>query len=82
MEISLRGIGRGVVSIYLVDLGGRGVEPGKIAGDGWEASITASDPVNVGAIRLGVSEVVFGGEPALLARLREAFDRHMLRAGG
>jgi hypothetical protein len=82
MGISLRGIGPRVVSAYLVDLGGREVEPGKIAGDGWEASVTAGDAVSVGAIRLGVTEVELSGEPAALACLCEAFDMKVLRAGG
>jgi len=82
MGLSLRGIGPGIVSAYLVDLGGRELEPGKIAGDGWEANVTAGDPVSVGAIRLGVTEVEFSGESAALAHLREAFEMKVLRAGG
>jgi len=82
MGLSLRGIGPRVVSAYLVDLGGREVEPGKIAGDGWEASVAAGEPVAVGAIRLGVTEVELSGEPAALACLREAFEMKVLRAGG
>jgi hypothetical protein len=82
MGIRLRGIGPRVVSAYLVDLGGRELEPGKIAGEGWEASVTAGDPVTVGGIRLGVTEVELSGEPAALAYLHEAFDMKVLRAGG
>jgi len=82
MGLSLRGIGPSIVSAYLVDLGGREVEPGIFAGDGWEASITAGDPVSVGAIRLGVTEVELSGEPAALACLRQAFEMKVLRAGG
>jgi hypothetical protein len=82
MRLSLRGVGPGVVSAYLVDLGGREVEPGKIAGAGWDASVTAGELVSVGAIRLGVTEVELCGEPAALACLREAFEKKVLRAGG
>jgi hypothetical protein len=82
MRLSLRGVGPGVVSAYLVDLGGREVEPGKIAGAGWDARITAGEPASVGAIRLGVTEVELCGEPAALACLREAFEKKVLRAGG
>jgi len=82
MGLILRGIGPRIVAAYLVDLGGREVEPGKIAGDGWEASVTAGEPVAVGAIRLGVTEVELSGEPAALACLRQAFEMKVLRAGG
>jgi hypothetical protein len=82
MQLSLRGIGPGVVCAYLVDLGGRVVAPGKIAGAGWDASVTAGDSVGVGAIRLGVTEVQLAGEPAVLAGLQEAFEKKVLRAGG
>jgi hypothetical protein len=82
MRLSLRGIGPGVVSAYLVDLGGRVVEPGKIAGAGWGASVTAGEPASVGVIRLGVTEVELSGEAAALASLREALEKKVLRAGG
>jgi hypothetical protein len=82
MRLSLRGMGPRVVSAYLVDLGGRESEPGKIAGDGWDAKVAAGEPVCVGAIRLGVTEVEFSGEPAVLACLHEAFEKKVLRAGG
>jgi|MudIll2142460700_1097286.scaffolds.fasta_scaffold684254_1 hypothetical protein len=82
MRLRLRGVGPGVISTYLVDLGGREEEPGKIAGDGWEASVTAGELVSVGAIRLGVTEVEFSGEPLAVSRLREAFEKKVVRAGG
>lgn len=82
MRLSLRGIGPGVVSTYLMDLGGREREAGKIAGDGWEASVTAGEPVSLGAVRLGVTEVELSGDPATLTGLREAFEKKVLRAGG
>jgi hypothetical protein len=82
MRLSLRGVGPGVVSAYLEDLGGREVEPGKITGAGWDASVTVGEPVSVGAIRLGVTEVEVSGEPAVLACLREAFEKKVVRAGG
>jgi hypothetical protein len=82
MRLSLRGVGPAVISAYLVDLGGCEAGPGVIAGDGWEASVTTGRPVAVGAIRLGVTEVEFSGEPLALARLREALEKKVLRAGG
>jgi len=82
MQLSLRGIGPAVVSAYLADLGGRELEPGKIAGDSWKASVAVGEPVRVGSIQLGVTEVELDGEPAALVRLREAFEKKVLRAGG
>jgi hypothetical protein len=82
MRLSLRGIGPGVISAYLVDLGGRKQEAGKIVGDGWEARVTAGEPVSVGALRLGVTEVELNGDPATLTDLHEAFQKKVLRAGG
>ena len=82
MRLSLRGVGPAVISAYLVDLGGREEEPGKIAGDGWEASLTAGELVSVGSIRLGVTEVEFSGELLAVGRLRAAFEKKVVRAGG
>jgi hypothetical protein len=82
MRLSLRGIGPRVVTVYLMDLGGREQETGKLVGDGWEASVTAGEPVSLGVLRLGVTEVELSGDPAALAGLREAFEKKVLRAGG
>ena len=82
MRLSLRGIGPGVVSMYLEDLGGRVQDPGSIVGDGWEATVAAGEPVSFGLLRLGVTEVEFSGGPDTLSSLRAAFEKKVLRAGG
>ena len=82
MRLSLRGVGPAVISAYLVDLGGCEEAPGRIAGVGWVVRVIAGEPTYVGAIRLGVTEVEFSGEPLAVSRLREAFEKKVVRAGG
>lgn len=81
-HLSLRGIGVHIVQMYLGDLGGREVAPDLVAGAGWEAQVQAGQPVQIGAVRLGVTEVKFSGEPASVEAVLAAFKLLVLRAGG
>gem|GEM_PF-1223262 len=82
VHLSLRGIGAWLVTEYLKELGGQEMEPGLIAGAGWQASVTVGQPVYVGSIRLGVTEVAFSGEKAAVEAVRVGFEKKALRAGG
>ncbi len=82
MRLSLRGMGVGIVTDYLAALGEREAEPGLLVGQDWQARISAGAPVQIGAIRLGVTEVVFQGEPAAVSATVAQLERKTLRAGG
>ncbi|NOZ26819.1 MAG: DUF1952 domain-containing protein [Chloroflexi bacterium] len=81
-KLRLRGIGPWLVAEYLKDLGGQEAEPGHIAGPDWEARITAGDPIHIGAIRLGVTEITFTGEPQAIEAVVSRLKKKVLRAGG
>ncbi len=82
MRLSLRGIGVAVIVVYLADLGGVEKEPGLIVGPGWQARVWAGEPVRLHALRLGVTEVEFSGEPAAVEQVVMEFQRKAIRAGG
>lgn len=82
MLLSMRGVGPGVLTAYLLEMGGREAGPGQIVGNGWEAHLAAGEPVCVGAIRLGVTDVQFVGDEATLEVLRREFEKKTMRAGG
>lgn len=82
MQLSLRGIGVPIIVAYLVDLGGVESEPGLIWGPGWCARVWAAEPVQIHALRLGVTEIVFSGEPAAVERVMAALQKKALRGGG
>ena len=82
VRLSLRGIGAWLVTAYLTELGGQEMEPGLVVGDGWQVRVAAGEPVNIGAIRLGVTGVEFSGPAAAIAAARAAFEKKALRAGG
>lgn len=82
MKLELRGIGPLVVSLYLRELGGRDIKPGWLEGNGWQAHVHQGQPVYVGSIRLGVTEVEFSGDEEAVERVRAAFEKKVIRAGG
>jgi len=81
-RLSLRGMGVWLVIHYLVELGGREVEPGLVTGAGWQAQVWEGEPFRLRAIRLGVSEVEFSGEVEAVQQVQAAFEKKALRAGG
>lgn len=82
MHFSLRGIGVPIVILYLTDLDGVEQEPGVIVGPGWQARVWAGEPFQLHALRLGVTEVAFSGEPAAVEQVVAAFQKKVIRAGG
>lgn len=82
MRLSLHGIGVPIVIPYLIELGGVETEPGLIVGPGWQARVWAGEPVRLYALRLGVTEIEFSGEPAAVEQVVLGFQKKAIRAGG
>lgn len=82
MRLSLRGVGVAVVTAYLVDLGGAAQGAGVAVGDGWQAHVWAGEPVQLHALRIGVTEVQLSGEPQAVAQTVSALQRKTIRGGG
>ncbi|MEJ5198809.1 MAG: hypothetical protein WHX53_07785 [Anaerolineae bacterium] len=82
MRLSLHGIGIPIVTLYLTELGGRETEPGLIVGPSWQARVWAGEPVQLSALRLGVTEIEFSGEPAAVEQIVMGFQKKAIRAGG
>lgn len=82
MKLSLRGIGPRVVTAYLLELGGNQLEGGEVAGPGWRARVSACQPFQIGALRVGVTEVHFSGDPEAVTRIMARLQEKTLRVGG
>lgn len=82
MHLSLHGIGIPIVTLYLTELGGRETVPGLIVGPRWQARVWAGEPVQIHALRLGVTEIEFSGEPAAVEQVVMRFQKKAIRAGG
>ncbi|MCS6844911.1 MAG: hypothetical protein NZ528_11430 [Caldilineales bacterium] len=82
MRMSLRGVGVPIVTAYLVDLGGAALEAGLVVGDGWQARVWAGEPVQLAALRIGVTEVEISGEPGAVAQTAAELERKTIRGGG
>lgn len=82
MRLSLRGIGVDIVSAYLVDLGGAAQGAGIVVGDGWQAQVWAGEPVQLHALRIGVTEVELSGEPGAVVQVVAELQRKTVRGGG
>lgn len=82
MRLSLRGIGPAIVSLYLTELGGVEVEPGLVIGQGWQSQVWQGEPFQLGAVRVGVTELEFSGDPATVEQVVTDFKKKAIRAGG
>lgn len=84
-EKSYRGISERLAVHYLTNLGGQrvdGEEGPDVAGEGWQASLSA-EPVRIGpTVELTEVTVVFEGDRETLDPLVERFSRKAMRAGG
>lgn len=85
-ELTLRGIGAGVVGMYVEDLGGRVLEArpgGRVyVGPKWRIELSAGEPVRVGAVQLGVTVVRIEGPEPVAGQVEALLSRKVLRAGG
>ncbi len=76
------GISLAIITGYLVELGGTGVDEDSFKGEGWSATLTKGEPFSLGALRLETVHVHFEGEGLALNRLLASFSLRMIRAGG
>lgn len=67
---------------YLTDLGGVEIEENVLAGQGWRASVSKSEPVRIGSLVSGRIEVDIIGEEAVVASLMGNLNLKAMRGGG
>jgi hypothetical protein len=82
VERSFRGISQRLATHYLTNLGGEEVEPGRVIGDDWEASLSESKTTVGPTLQLNEVDVVFEGAEPVLDPLVEQFAQKAMRAGG
>ena len=84
-ERSFRGISRRLAVRYLSNLGGDLVDDDgdvRVAGDGWEATLTEGTASVGPSLTLTEVTVTFEGDPEALDDLIPAFAQKAMRAGG
>jgi hypothetical protein len=85
-ELTLRGIGIGVVGMYVEDLGGQQVDApaGSEAytGPGWRIELSKGENVGVGSVQLGVTIVRITAPEPVAEQVEALLSRKVLRAGG
>ena len=82
MEREIRGIPLWLLAEYLVGFGGEETEPGRVQGDGWEASLTQLENFRVGSLSVGQVRIEVEGSPESMAVLLPQLEKKLLRAGG
>ena len=82
MERELRGIPLWLLAEYLLELGGHATEPGRVQGDGWEASLTQLEDFRVGSLAVGQVRIAVQGSSDAMALLLPLLEKKLLRAGG
>ncbi|MCK6626634.1 MAG: hypothetical protein L6R45_15845 [Anaerolineae bacterium] len=76
------GVPLGTMKWYLVDLGATEIAENTLAGKGWQAVISRSEPARIGSLVVGRIEVEFSGDEAAIAALLEKLHWKTLRGGG
>jgi hypothetical protein len=82
VERSFRGISQRLATHYLTNLGGQEVEPGRVVGEDWEASLSESKTSVGPTLTLNEVDVAFEGDEETLEPLVERFAQKAMRAGG
>ena len=82
MDETIRGVPIWLLREYVVDAGGTERDDGSVAGDGWTATLTQVEDFQVGSLAVGQVQLVVEGDADAVARLREALEPRLLRAGG
>jgi hypothetical protein len=85
-ELTLRGIGVGVVGMYVEDLGGQRVDAAAgsetYAGPGWRIELSRGETVRVGSVQLGVTIVRIEAPEPIAEQVEALLSAKVLRAGG
>jgi hypothetical protein len=67
---------------YLIEVGGIAADDNTVSGNGWQAQLSIRDPVPIGALRIGLIQIVFDGGDEILPGVLTAFEKKAVRAGG
>lgn len=67
---------------YLADLGATETAENTLAGEGWQAVVSQSEPAKIGSLVVGRINVEFSGDKAAIAALLEKLHWKTLRGGG
>jgi hypothetical protein len=71
-----------VMKKYLTDLGAVETAENVLAGRGWQAVLSKSEPARIGSLVVGRIEVAFSGDGDALKAMLEKLHWKTLRGGG
>ncbi len=77
----IRGIPLWLLRDYLVELGGKVDENGRVQGPDWIATLTPQEPFQLGSLRVGQLQLTIEATPVVLAHLQPQLDKKLMRAG-
>lgn len=81
-EVMECGIPLWLLREYLEELGGEAGGEYRVIGDGWTASLSKSEPVNIGSLRIDRVRLDLEGEPDAIAALKPRLEIKTMRGGG
>lgn len=81
-EREVRGIPLWLLQTYLVEMGGRDLEPGVVQGEDWTAHLVQLDDFRIGALAIGQLRITVEGTPQAMEKLLPELEKKLLRAGG
>lgn len=78
----VRGIPLWLLREYLLELGGSLSSDGRIAGDGWSASLAQQADYRVGSLSVAQVLLELEAEPEVWKKLQPSLQGKLMRAGG
>lgn len=82
LDREICGIPAWLMREYLEEAGGEVMVDGRVAGEGWAATITDIDPFCLGSFKVGMIRIEIVGESQAMDPLMVLLDLKLLRAGG
>lgn len=81
-EVHEYGIPLWLLREYLEELGGEADGETRVVGDGWTASLSKTEPVKLGSLRVSRVKLELKGDPDAVARLQPRLEMKTIRGGG
>ena len=82
IEWEMRGIPLWLIREYLVEMGGRAINPNLIEGEGWMVTLSQMADYQIGSISIGQVRLTLKAKVATMNTIKPALEKKLIRAGG
>ena len=81
MQLSCNGVPLWLMKEYLTELGAREMAENVLVANGWQAVVSKGEPVRIGSLVVGVTQVELSGDEDSIEAMLEKLHRKTMRCG-